>query len=116
MIKHTIEGAGVGIFSKKPKATVCEMCGKSDVEGCGSADRHVVTITADEPSWLPANYRAQAQNEFTWLCTRCNSYPAAKWPREGGASAGMMMHLGSEHHVGIMKNSPVPGDQMIRVQ
>ena len=70
----------MGLFSKKPRIEVCEMCGKSDVEGCGSADKHVVEIRGDEPSWLPPNLRIQAQGEFTWLCTRCNSFPAMKWP------------------------------------
>lgn len=93
----------MGIFSKKQKIEVCEMCGKADVEGCGSADKHVVQITAGEPAWLPANYRAQAPGEYTWLCVRCGSYPAMKWPRDSGAWSGMMMHLGSEHSVGHMK-------------
>ena len=30
------EGASVGLFSKKPRIEVCELCGKSDAEGCGS--------------------------------------------------------------------------------
>ena len=26
----------MGLFSKKPKIAVCEMCGKAEAEGCGS--------------------------------------------------------------------------------
>jgi hypothetical protein len=93
----------VGLFSKKSKVEVCDMCGKTDVEGCGSVRKHVVKIEPDEPAWLPPNYRAQAQGEFTWCCTRCNSFPATKWPHDGGAWAGMMLHLGNAHYVGEFK-------------
>jgi hypothetical protein len=97
------EGISVGLFSKKPKVTVCDMCGKTGDEGCGSAESHVEQISGDQPAWLPGNLRAQAQGEFVWLCVRCNSYPAMKWPSDGGAWAGMLLHLGSAHHVGQMK-------------
>lgn len=94
----------MGIFGKKSKTEVCDMCGKADVEGCGSSSKHVEQITATEPSWLPANWRAQAPGEYTWMCVRCNSYPEMKWPSDGGASAGMLMHLGKAHHVGRFAN------------
>jgi len=99
------EGPTVGLFSKKPKISVCEMCGKANIEGCGSVANHVEEIRGDQPAWLPANLRAQAQGEFAWLCVRCNSYPAMKWPRDGGAYAGMMIHLGAAHHVGEFKGT-----------
>lgn len=97
----------MGLFGKKQKIEVCEMCGKADVEGCGSAENHVERITPEQPAWLPANYRAQAPGEYTWLCVRCNAYPAMKWPSEGGAWSGMLMHLGKDHHVGMFGMSPV---------
>jgi hypothetical protein len=93
----------VGLFNKKPTISVCDMCGKADVEGCGSAQNHVVQISGAEPAWLPTSYRAQAQGEYTWLCTRCNSFPAVKWPHDGGAWAGMQIHLGSAHYAGDFK-------------
>ena len=93
----------MGLFSKKAKIEVCDMCRKADVEGCGSVHNHVVQIRGEEPSWLPPGYRAQAQGEYTWLCTRCSSFPAMKWPNDGGAWAAMMMHLGSAHYVGQFK-------------
>jgi hypothetical protein len=93
----------VGLFSKKQKIAVCEMCGKADVEGCGSIHNHVEQISVDQPAWLPANRRAQAPGEYTWMCVRCNSYPSVKWPSDGGAWAGMLLHLGGAHYVGEMK-------------
>jgi hypothetical protein len=79
------------------------MCGKADDDGCGSAHNHVVEIDHERPVWLPPGFRAQARGEFTWVCTRCNSFPATKWPHSGGAWAGMMLHLGNAHHVGQFK-------------
>jgi hypothetical protein len=93
----------MGVFKKKPQIVVCEMCGKEDVEGCGSVHNHVEQISRDRPAWLPGNLRAQAPGEYTWLCVRCNSYPAMKWPGDGGAYSGMMIHLGSAHSIGFMK-------------
>lgn len=90
----------MGLFSKKPKIAVCDMCGKADVEGCGSAGKHVEQIVGDQPAWLPANLRAQAQGQYTWMCLRCNSFPEMKWPGDGGAWSGMQIHLGKAHHVG----------------
>ena len=95
----------MGMFNKKPKITVCEMCGKADTDGCGSLENHVEQITAGQPAWLPGNLRAQAPGEYTWLCVRCDSYPAMKWPGDGGALAGMMIHLGSDHYIGYMKGT-----------
>jgi hypothetical protein len=95
----------MGLFSNKPKVEVCDMCGKSAAEGCGSVQNHVVEIRGDDPAWLPPNYRAEAHGEFTWLCTRCNSFPEMKWPKDSGAWAGLMMHLGSAHHVGQFKGT-----------
>jgi len=98
----------MGIFSKKPRVEVCEMCGKADVDGCGSARKHVEQITVERPDWLPAAYRAQAPGEYTWLCVRCNAYPAMKWPSDAGAWAGMMLHLGKDHHVGMFAMGAAP--------
>ena len=95
-----MKGTRVGIFSKKPTISVCDMCGKSDTEGCGSARNHVEQISADHPAWLPARLRAQAPGEYTWLCTRCNSYPDMKWPHPHGAWSGLTIHLDAAHNVG----------------
>ena len=76
------------------------MCGKADVEGCGSADKHVVEIEDGEPAWMPADYRIQALGQYTFRCTRCDSFPGTRWPSENGAWAGMMLHLGGAHNVG----------------
>lgn len=103
----------MALFSKKPRVVVCDMCGKADVEGCGDASNHVEQIKGDEPSWLPANLRAQAQGEYTWLCLHCNSFPAMKWPSDSGAWAGMALHLGSAHYVGQMKGMSRPPFSMI---
>jgi len=105
----------MGLFSKKSKVEVCEMCGKADLEGCGSVQNHVEQISGDQPSWLPAEYRAQAQGEYTWLCTRCNAYPAMKWPKDIGAWAAMEIHLGSRHYVGRMKGMGPTKFEMIPV-
>jgi hypothetical protein len=106
----------MGLFNKQPKAVICDMCGKSVVDGCGAADKHVEQISGDQPAWLPGNLRAQAPGEYTWLCTRCHSFPALKWPGDGGAHAGLMIHLGSAHYIGIMRGtrqefSMIPADQ-----
>ena len=93
----------MGLFSNKPRYETCEMCGKVELEGCGSVHKHVVEISGDQPAWLPPNLRAQAQGEFTWQCIRCNSFPAMKWPSSSGAWAGMMLHLGSIHRVGHLQ-------------
>ena len=98
----------MGLFSKKPKVAICDMCGKADVEGCGHADNHVEQISGDQPAWLPANLRAQAPGEYTWMCLRCDSYPAMKWPGSGGAESGMMLHLGKAHNVGLFANTSAP--------
>lgn len=105
----------MGLFNKKPKIVVCDMCGKADIEGCGREDNHVEQISGDQPTWLPGNLRAQAQGEYTWLCVLCNSYPAMKWPHDGGAHSGMMIHLGSAHYVGFMKGTGRPNFSMIPV-
>ena len=98
----------MGIFSKKPKVDLCEMCGQSDAQGCGGTHQHVEQISAGQPAWLPADYRAQAPGEYTWLCVRCNAFPAMKWPSSGGAFAGMQLHLGKDHHVGMFALGGTP--------
>ena len=105
----------MGLFNKKPKVAVCDVCGKADVEGCGNAFNHVEQITADSPSWLPANMRTQAQGEYAWQCLLCNSYPAMKWPHDGGASAALDIHLGQAHRKGSMADmaSAMPRVNMI---
>ena len=84
-------------------AATCDMCGKTKTEGCGYLGNHVERIHGDQPDWLPAHYRAQAQGEYAWMCLRCNSFPAMKWPRESGAEAGLEAHMGAAHRTG-----PVP--------
>ena len=105
----------MALFSKKSKVVVCEMCGRADVEGCGSANRHVVAIRGEEPEWLPPDLRAQAQGEYTWLCLHCNSFPSIKWPSDSGAWAGIMMHLGSAHSKGHMQGMGRPPFSMIQL-
>lgn len=95
----------MGIFNKKPSIPVCGMCGKTHAEGCGDENKHVVRISIDAPAWLPANLRAQAVGEYTWLCTRCHAFPEMKWPGEGGAWAGLTMHLGKVHSTGRFGSS-----------
>ena len=56
-----LKGLSVGLFKKKEKIVVCDMCGKADIEGCGSEQNHVVQISGEQPEWLPGNLRAQAQ-------------------------------------------------------
>lgn len=94
------------------------MCGRSADEGCGNAGRHVEEIRGERPAWLPANLRAQAQGEFTWLCLQCNCYPAMKWPGQGGAVSGMLIHLGAAHHKGRFSGmaGAMPRVEMIRAR
>jgi hypothetical protein len=99
----------------KQRSQVCDMCGKTYGEGCGSVHKHVNQIRGHEPAWLPSNFRAQAQGEFTWLCTRCNSFPALKWPRDDGAVASMKLHLGSAHYVGQFKGVHSPHTEMVPI-
>jgi hypothetical protein len=96
----------MGLFGNKPKVAACEMCGKSAADGCGASEKHVVEIEGEKPAWLPPQYRAQAQGEFTFLCTRCNAFPDIKWPKRGGASAGMTLHLGAHHNIGLLEAMP----------
>ncbi|GAB3810410.1 hypothetical protein GCM10027605_48480 [Micromonospora zhanjiangensis] len=65
--------------------------------------RHVELVSGDRPVWLPENFRRQAQGEFTWLCPRCNSYPAMKWSKDHGAWAGLCIHLGKAHDAGRLR-------------
>jgi hypothetical protein len=95
----------MGLFKKSIPA--CEMCGKTEAEGCGSENKHVERISASGPTWLSAATRAQGVGQFTWRCTRCNAYPAMKWPSEGGAWAGMTMHLGKAHGAGKFGSSGI---------
>lgn len=99
----------MGLFSKKSRESVASAC---EVCGAPGHDRgtHVVQIRGDEPSWLPAGWRRQAQGEFTFLCVRCGSFPDAKWPHSGGADAALQIHLGSKHSVGQFKNSGMRQD------
>ena len=107
----------MGLFNKKPKVLVCDMCGKDETEGCGRAGNHAVRISPEEPSWLPMAWRAQGFGQYTFLCTRCNAYPEMKWPGEGGAAAGIELHLGRAHHVGTFATATVPvGFEMRPVQ
>ena len=39
----------MGLFKKKEKVIVCDMCGKADIEGCGSERNHVEQISGDQP-------------------------------------------------------------------
>lgn len=108
----------MGIFSKKPKIEQCPMCDAelTPEDRWTHEESHVVQIQADAPSWLPAQLRNVAQGEFTFKCDRCNSYPSIKWPKEGGASAGMTLHLGGAHGRGSMAHSGAPvGFDMIPI-
>lgn len=105
----------MGIFSKKPRiaiSDVCDMCGKAEIEGCGSADNHVEQISGGSPTWLPVQIRTHATGEYTWMCVRCGAFPDMKWPSHNGAWSGMALHLGKTHHVGqmvdISASMPVP--------
>jgi hypothetical protein len=97
----------VSPFRKKATIPVCDMCGEAEDQGCGDVEKHVERITGDEPAWLPADWRAQGVGQYTWICTRCNSYPDQKWPSEGGASSAMTIHLG-KHGVGQFARMAVP--------
>jgi len=102
----------MGLFSKKPNVVVCEMCERSHAEGCGSTDKHVVEIKSDAPAWLPTNFRARAQGGFTFLCTRCDSYPCSPAKDVGDAKIFIIKHLGGDHHVGLLAGR---GDDMRRL-
>jgi hypothetical protein len=100
----------MGIFSKKSKAPEvrkCDVCDTPYMPGDGRAHEysHIAKISPTEPSWLPGNLRKVAQGEYTFRCDRCNSFPSMKWPSEGGASAGMDLHLAVAHHAGILGSS-----------
>jgi hypothetical protein len=94
----------MGIFgSKKPKIVECDACGVAYTLG---EDRphlytHIAKISLAEPSWLPEDLRVAAQGEYTFRCGRCHAFPTMKWPGEGGAYAGLMLHLGVAHHRGM---------------
>ncbi len=103
----------MGLFSSKPKISICAVCGKSDVDGCGLPENHVVEIRGDQPAWLPERLRAQAQGQYTWFCVRCGSYPTIKWPHTGGAWAGLSIHLGQAHGVGEFRSM---GSSMPRIE
>jgi hypothetical protein len=94
----------MGIFkSKKPKTVECDACGivYAPGEGRPHVYTHIAKISQAEPSWLPAHLRAQAQGEYIFRCGRCDSFPSMKWPSEGGAYSGLMLHLGVAHHAGM---------------
>ena len=57
----------------------------------------------------------RAPGEYMWMCTRCNAYPATKWPHGGGATAGTLMHLGYRHSVGMMTGTGRPNLDMIEL-
>ena len=100
----------MGIFSKKPKAPVvrkCDVCDATYTPGEGSPHEysHIARISFTEPSWLPENLRKVAQGEYTFRCDRCNSFPSIKWPSDGGAYAGLNLHLAAAHHAGTLASS-----------
>jgi hypothetical protein len=92
----------VGLFSKKQEEVRCGACNAMVLP---SERPHihadVTRITETEPSWLPAPLRAEAPGEYTFRCGWCNSFPSMKWPSQGGAHSGMMLHLGAAHQVGM---------------
>jgi len=108
----------MGIFgNKKPKTVACDAC---DVvytpdEGRPHEYTHIAKISQAEPAWLPEDRRAQAQGEYIFRCGRCNSFPTMKWPGEGGAYSGLMLHLGVAHHVGMFGASGSSMDMRRRV-
>lgn len=108
------------------KMTRCDVCddrvelGASMVSHMG---RHIARIEASAPPWLPPELREQAIGEWTFMCSRCNSFPDQKWPDQRSANAALTIHLGAAHGVGDFKGykgqrqvggRTVPG--MIRVQ
>ncbi len=89
------------IFGKKTKTHEvhkCSMCGAAPIPG--ERHSHIVKISLTEPPWLPERLRAQAQDEYTFRCERCNSFPSVKWPIPGGANTGMQFHLAAAHYAG----------------
>lgn len=108
----------MGLFNKKPKVEQCAMCDAAvEPDDRWSHElSHVSLITADAPAWLPPQLRNVAQGEYTFKCDRCDSYPSLKWPKEGGASSAMQLHLGKAHGRGPMANMGVPvGFDMIKI-
>lgn len=105
----------MGLFGKKQKEVRCDLCNEV-VAGRGSHNHaETARITETEPVWLPAALRAEAEGEYTFRCERCNSFPSMKWPANGGAYSGMMLHLGHAHGVGMFASSssaPHGFDQM----
>ena len=97
----------MAIFSKKPKVRNCSVCDASyrPDQGPPHEYSHIAKISLTEPPWLPANFRAIAQGEYTFRCDRCNSFSSLKWPSEGGAYAGMSIHLGAAHRTGMFSGS-----------
>ena len=89
----------MGLFGKKEKVECCDMCDVTVSANETSSHRssHIVKIGPTEPQWLSSGLRAVAQGQYTFRCQRCDSYPDIKWPHEGGADAGMTIHLGVAH-------------------
>lgn len=100
----------MGFLKKTPRAEQCPMCDAlvDANERLSHELSHVALITDSDPAWLPPHMRQVAQGEYTFKCDRCNSFPDIKWPKEGGASAGMQLHLGHAHGRGPMAHASIP--------
>lgn len=88
------------------------MCGAAPIPG--ERHSHIVKISLTEPPWLPENFRAQAQGEYTFRCDRCNSFPNHKWPIYGQADTGMQFHLAAAHYVGMFASTDTMITRQIR--
>ena len=96
----------MGLFGKKEKEVRCDVCNALELPSQRPhIHANVARIAETEPVWLPAALRAEAPGEYIFRCERCNSFPSMKWPSEGGAHSGMMLHLGAAHHVGMFASS-----------
>jgi hypothetical protein len=80
--------------SARSRRSSSDVCGKSDIEGCASADNHIAQIRGDQPAWLPkvCGHRLRAV------------IPALQLPPEGEmsarkrTSARLSIRLGQAHH------------------
>lgn len=103
-------GLGPAFAPAKP-AAICDNCGKPR-----STCNHVWLIQKDQPPWLPVDFRRLGRGEYTFHCTRCDSFPNMKWPSDFGATSAMTIHLSYTHHVGNLRGFDRPQFNMIKVQ
>jgi len=84
----------VGIFSKKPKAArPCPICG-DDLNQVDNKYSHWHSHVTEIPQG-----QGDASGQFTFNCS-CG--PAGmKWPKPGGATAGLAMHMEQRHGIAL---------------